>query len=135
MTLLLTSTRIRDDIDECTRFGFTPAIIVRKWVEIPEWAEFRGFVSDGKLVGLSQYFYFCKFPEIKEKEHEIVATLQVFYNSIKHQLPLDSCIIDFALVGGKPIILELNPLFMGTDACLFNWRKDMFDAFEFRYLQ
>ncbi|MFX0100438.1 MAG: hypothetical protein ACFFCS_12770 [Candidatus Hodarchaeota archaeon] len=132
MELLLTSTRILDDLKDCQKFGFLPGIIVREWMDIDENAEFRGFVDDRKLVGLSQYFYYCYFPGIIERKAIILEQITSFFNEIKNILPVSSCILDFALIDGKVIILELNPFFVGTDACLFSWKTDTFETFEFR---
>ena len=134
MELLLTSQRILDDLEDCARFHFQPSIILRKWIEIPEWAEFRGFVDEGELMGLSQYFHYCYFPEIKENEQEILDRVRKCLEKVREKLLINSCIIDFALLeNAETLILELNPFFVGTDLCLFSWRKDKFKQFEFRY--
>lgn len=132
MALLLTSTRILDDLKDCQKFAFQPSIIIREWVEIPEHAEYRGFVDDRRLVGLSQYFYYCYFPGTIEEKASILDRILEFFNEIKDVLPVASCILDFALVDDTAIILELNPFFVGTDACLFSWKEDTFEQFEFR---
>jgi D123 protein len=132
---LTTSERIYDDLIECENFNFVPNIVVRKWVEIPEWAEFRGFVNDGKLMAISQYFYYCYFQHIEENHLDIEKKILEYFEKIKLDIPLKSYIIDFALTDKGLLILEFNPFFFGTDACLFSWRIDKFDVFEFRFLK
>ncbi|GAB4326718.1 MAG: hypothetical protein Kow0069_33360 [Promethearchaeota archaeon] len=134
--LITTSTRVLDDLRDCQRFGYDPQVIVRKWLEIPEWAEFRGFVDERKLVGLSQYFYYCNFPEIRDRRDEILERIFGFFGEVKELLPVASCVVDFALPQDEDrvIVLELNPFFVGTDACTFSWKSDKFEEFEFRYV-
>jgi len=138
------SKRIVTDILLAKKNNYTPFLVLREWLPIEPWQEFRGFVKGRMLVGLSQYNYIINetFPEIKENEDRIVWSIQMKMEVIKELLPTDDVIIDFIYSNeqfGNEIVnevkvLELNPFSIYTDPCLFNWSRDTFDKFEFRYL-
>lgn len=135
LDLLLSSERIRNDLEDCLKFKYEPKVIIRKWLDIPEYLEFRGFIRKRKIVGLSQYFYFCKFEQIHKNKDRIESQIGTFFEEIKDKLHLESCILDFAFYKDRVLVLELNPFFIGSGSCLFNWKEDKFETYEFRYVQ
>src|SRR3990167_655371 len=50
------SERVLDDLMLCTKMKYDPYVFVRQWVNIPKDKEFRCFVKDWGLRGISQYF-------------------------------------------------------------------------------
>ena len=56
--LLVTSQRVREDVD-AYRGGSVPALVVRPWVDIPLWTEFRCFVSNAAVTGITQCVLQC----------------------------------------------------------------------------
>lgn len=139
------SERINDDLLAARYYGYLSYIAVREWIEIPAWAEFRGFIKDRKLVGLSQYNYLDRkaYPEIMENADSIQWAIQRKVDRIADLLPLPDIVADFLykvrVYGNERInevvLIELNPFDFWTDPCLFNWNRDNFNSFEFRYCE
>ena len=139
------SERIREDLVMAQAFNYKPSIAVREWLTIPEWAEFRGFFKNKKLVGLSQYNYRSKksYPEILENAGSIEWAVQKRAEQIAEFLPMPDIVADFfykvKTYGNEKVsevvLIELNPFDIWTDPCLFNWSKDKFETFEFRYIK
>lgn len=65
---LCDSERIHDDLHLAKTNNYMPHLVVREWIKIEPWQEFRAFYKNRKLVGLSQYNYLRQeiFPEILE---------------------------------------------------------------------
>jgi hypothetical protein len=118
---------------------FPIQIIIREWIDIPLWAEFRGFVYNKEFVALSQYFDGCYFEEVVAQKDEIQSKITEFFNThLKPLVPLTNYIVDFAISSaGKVYVIELNPYNPNTDSCLFSWSRDVQllkeGPFEFRY--
>lgn len=114
---------------------------MREWVDLAEWQEFRCFVKDRRLVGISQYFYDQVFPEVVEHHDGIQWAIEFFVKKIQPMLPTQTLIVDvFVRLRERAQerewevrLLETNPWSIYTDPCLFNWSRDTFGAFEFRY--
>lgn len=49
------SLRLFQDLRLCVQNGWQPWVFLREWREMAEHAEWRGFLRDRELVGLSQY--------------------------------------------------------------------------------
>ena len=109
-------------------------IVLRKWVEIKKFEEFRLFIINKKLVGISQYYYKTYFKELVENFKYYQDTILEYYNKVKDIIPLENCILDVIFIDKLPKILEINPLYELTDSCLFDWDNDYFEKFEFRYI-
>lgn len=137
------SERVKDDLKSAQHNKYQSSVAVREWVKMPEWAEFRGFFKNKKLVGLSQYNYRNNksYPEILENADSIQWAMQKKAEQIAAFLPAPDIVADFLykvrVYGNERvsevILIEVNPFDIWTDPCLFNWNKDSFDSFEFRY--
>ena len=138
------SLRVALDLILALRNQYKPYIFVRDWLNIPNWSEFRCFMKDRKLVGISQYD--CKnlghCPEIAENKNRIKAAIEVFFKKFQSASHLDEVVFDVFLdvkqgrlgssIDAK--LLELNPFFQKTDPCLFDWSvENDFDG-SFRFL-
>ncbi|KAH3744536.1 cell division cycle protein 123-like [Pelomyxa schiedti] len=102
-------------------------IVLREWKRFSVSCEWRGFVHGKTLVALSQYFDTCYFQDVAINKEKIVLTIQTFFDTkLKHRIPLENYIIDFAVAPDwtEVLIIELNPWLPTTDSCLFNWTKD-----------
>lgn len=139
------SERINDDLLAARHYRYLPHVVVREWIEMPAWAEFRGFIKDRKLVGLSQYNYLDRkaYPEIIENADSIQWAIQRKAERIADILPIPDIVADFLykvrICGNERlnevVLIELNPFDFWTDPCLFNWNRDSFNSFEFRYFK
>jgi len=138
--LLDCSERIYEDLILAIKESYIPHIWVRQWVEIPRWSEFRCFIKDGKLVGISQYNYLNNevFPELDPDMCEWA--VREFFKIFRKTTTLNNVVFDVFVkmrkVGphSRDIevkLLEINPFFELTDPCLFAWHQE-FDG-SFRY--
>jgi hypothetical protein len=139
-----------DDIPLALSFAhrsWTQHIILREWVPIPTQAEFRAFVLDGKLTGVSQYFTGAFFPSLVDHKERVLHMIQDLFGKIKGVIPVDPAdyVLDLAIdvESNRSFVIELNPFGrpdgLGTGLCLFD-RKNPEDlavlfgdrSFEFR---
>jgi len=148
LNLLCESERIYEDFElALDRPNFNVQLIVREWIDIKIEYEFRGFVVNGVLTAVSQYSDPCYFEDlIKNKSKCEKQILDFFKNTLKDTIPINSYIIDFALVPlpenedqFKIWVIELNPYNdyegCGAGSCLFDWKKDrevLTNGYEFR---
>ncbi|KNC55677.1 uncharacterized protein AMSG_01947 [Thecamonas trahens ATCC 50062] len=118
-------------------------VVLREWVSLPPWSELRGFVVDGKLTALSQYFVGVRFDELVAARDAVEALVKAAFDDFAPRLGISSCVLDLAvdLDAGRVYVIELNPFGppdgLGTGTCLFNLATDadvLFGAapFEFR---
>ena len=123
------SARVAFDLKLALNNNYNPHIFVREWIDMPDWTEFRCFMRNRKLVGISQYD--CKnlghCPNIAKYENKIRLSIESFFEQFRLLSHLDTVIFDVFLEVDKnmhePLIkvklLELNPFFKKTDYCLF----------------
>ncbi len=108
------------------------------WLPIPQWAEFRIFIREGRVIGVSQYHADGAFPQIGQHEAPLKTAIQVFTAAIVPRLPLPDLALDVfaepAADGFRIRLVELNPLVQRTDPCLFTWADggDFDGSFRFR---
>lgn len=136
--MLDASERIYEDLLLAIQHSYAPHIFIRQWMDIPRWAEFRCFMHDRKLVGISQYNYLKGevFPEIIADPAYIQWAIENFFPDFCNASHLDSVVFDVFLKISNHAntrvtevkLLEINPYFEMTDPCLFAWNKP-----EFRY--
>lgn len=131
------SERIFDDLHLAINNSYSPHLFLRQWISIPEWSEFRCFMKDRELVGISQYFYHDKYEEVKRnKDLFMWAIRDKFFGTFMRVSHLHSVIFDvFVRIREKGNrreaevkLLEINPFFEMTDPCLFDWRKQDLDG-------
>eukprot|EP00300_Choanocystis_sp_HF-7_P003774 c12877_g1_i1.p1 GENE.c12877_g1_i1~~c12877_g1_i1.p1 ORF type:complete len:384 (+),score=74.82 c12877_g1_i1:163-1152(+) len=135
-------------------------LVVREFRHFPVELEFRGFIHQRKLTGLTQYNEFCYFPILQTIQQQLLGLLVAEFESVLPKIPLDSFVVDFVLATASeqsagaaldmdkrlqlPLedyhvrLIELNPLaeFAGTG--LFDWLRDKpvllgQKPFEFRF--
>lgn len=125
------SERIYEDLQQQIAMGYPSSIWLRQGLELPEWSEFRCFMKDRKLIGISQYYYRTPYKEIAEDAGGIKWAIECFFNSLfQSRCHLDSVVFDvFVKRRGSQSclyevkLLEINPFFQLTDPCLFDWNK------------
>jgi hypothetical protein len=129
IALLLASERILDDLELALEdsSNWNQHLVVRKWIDMPLAAEFRGFVVKGKLTALSQYFAPCFFANLQGREEQLAAQCRQLLEKICHLIP-SSVVCDFAVLEHQVLVIEINPFNdyegCGTSACMFDWKKD-----------
>lgn len=113
------------------------AIIVRRWLEFPEWAEFRCLMRKRRLVGVSQALHRQGrvFPEIARFQATIVRGIRDLMAEIIATSLIEDAVFDLAIDprAKAPIawLLDVNPVSSLTDTALFSDWQD-YDA-SFRY--
>lgn len=132
------SERMYLDLQQAIYYNYLPHIFLREYKIIPLWSEFRCFIKDSELLGISQYNYtdlhirdplYWKFA--KEK------ILEFFYKKIRPHLPLETIIMDVFYINyldkgpNELLLIEFNPYLNLTDPCLFSWEEGIKN--EFRY--
>lgn len=129
LSLLLASERVLDDLELALEdvANWSQHFVIRKWVTLPLSGEFRGFVCNGRLTALSQYFAPCFFSELQGKEREVASKCEALLAEISHLLP-KNVVCDFAVLPDRVLVIELNPfndyLGCGTSSCMFDWKAD-----------
>ncbi len=131
--LLVSSDRVGEDLEYALEPGdeglsSRVSLLVREWVDIPSWAEFRGFVWNGTLNAIGQYNHLVVFPELKSHTAAIRADLEAFYASIRDRIPLSNYIIDFAWTKDRVYLVEVNPFdgkhVFPASTGLWSWERD-----------
>ena len=133
--LLISSDRVGEDLEYALEtgddgFGQRISIVVREWVEIPLWAEFRGFVWNSNLTSIGQYNHPVTFPILQEQAlvTAVKSDIVTFFHKIKDQIALDRYIIDFAWTKDRVYLVEVNPfdgeIVFPASTGLWSWEKD-----------
>jgi len=136
------SSRIREDLARILEFPSELKInlIIREWVPMEPEMEFRIFICTKKLTAATQYCYMSYFPELVQNKEKIEKLIQEFIGEILEFLPYENAVVDilvhkFSLNDDntsdnsdkrnklKAQIIEINPFFGDTGACLFSWRE------------
>jgi hypothetical protein len=99
-------------------------IVVRKWIPILPEYEFRGFVYNKKLNGLTQYYKACYVPELTKRKKEIGKLILDFFESFKDRVKIDHFVVDFVVDGQKVYLIELNTFGPTASPGLFDWKVD-----------
>ena len=123
--LSVSNRRVASCLWDCLQSSTPVWLHLREWRDIPRWGEFRCFIKERKVIGVSQYHCLEYFPFYKEKESEIRVQLIEFLQKLLPVLHVDTVVADVAITyqGGEfsTVLIELNPFIQRTDACLFSW--------------
>lgn len=95
-------------------------IVLRPFVDFEPWQEFRVFVKDGKIAGISQYHYKYPFGILQVELDIYEREIRQFINDVViPNFPLPDFVADIIVnVESDPILLEINPYGL-SDPCLF----------------
>jgi len=111
-------------------------IELHPWLEIEPALEFRCFIRDGELVGISQYDADSYFDEVASQASVLEEALGSFVASFIHDLHIKTCAADVCFLrtpaGMSARLVELNPFVKTTDKCLFSSLPDSY--FDGRFL-
>ncbi len=144
--MLACSERMYEDLSLAIQNDYQPHIFVRQWMQIEKWQEFRCFMRDRKLVGISQYYYMDgRFKEICDEAECIQWAITSWFESqFRDACHLNDVVFDVIVsMRGQGTVrewgvrlLEINPHFEMTDPCMFNWKNNGadFDG-SFRYVK
>ncbi|WP_088255196.1 hypothetical protein [Fimbriiglobus ruber] len=145
---LLYSERILDDLARYSSLESEPVrLLFREWHPIRKSEEFRCFIKNRKLAGISQYHYAgfdecwhenvpLAFAEIYGRQEERKAKISAFIEEkvIPH-LHVDDLVVDLWIDHlGKFKLIEINPYGL-SDPCLFTYKELENCVGEFRCVQ
>jgi len=138
VTIMLDSWRVAEDLksayaDGKENKGDKISIVVRGWdPRITPACEFRGFVWDGEMTCIGQYWHHLHFPQLKEIKDQVAGELLEFYNTkLKMSMPVPCAMLDLAYLGpGEVLLVEVNPLTDGLGSFpastgLFDYEEDV----------
>lgn len=112
---------------------------LRKWKSIQSSMEFRCFVKDKSLIGISQRKCRESYSFLKDMKSTLQIAIESFYErEIKDQFALSSFVFDIYFQENKRIILlDFNVFHPTTDSLLFSWDEllEISDTCEFRIVQ
>jgi hypothetical protein len=135
------SERCAADLRMALDNGYQMAIIVRKWIDFPVWAEYRCFMVNRCWVGASQAKHLEEivFPLIPEHLSDILCALNETMKKIIAASPIDNAAFDLVFYplqkSNCAILLDVNPLFTVTDTALFSSVNDFDFTFRFRHFR
>jgi hypothetical protein len=132
VVLLCDSMRVFDDLSLAQAADYTPWLFLREWKDIPDWTEFRCFMKDRKLIGISQYYHRSAYEELKGTTLIDWGIRMFFETCFKPASHLDDVVFDVFVnikkdrTANQSIevkLLEINPFGCMTDPCIFDWQK------------
>lgn len=112
LDFLAGSERVLLDLLDAQRADYTPNILVRRWIDMRAEQEFRCFVEDGEIVGITQYYVdegYC--PWIVRNNTHIFSILRGYVEQLVIPCSgLKSLTADVILSHDfRPTLLEINP--------------------------
>jgi hypothetical protein len=110
-------------------------LIVRPFIPFEEWQEWRVFVKDGKITGISQYYYMTNYYFSDEKVKEIETEIRNFMASVViPNMSLPTFVADIIVKGDyddrDTVILETNPYGL-SDPCIFGDYESLDGSFQY----
>lgn len=113
------SMRTFEDLVHLCKMNIENNIIIRPYIDIPPENEWRCFVKNNKVIGISQYHYQRKFDYSKEFITELPDRIINFINDIVvPNILVSDFVVDLVIEQDKVVILETNPYGL-SDPCLY----------------
>lgn len=138
VTYLLDSWRVAEDLmyayesedsGETEGKVYPISLVLRQWdSRITPVTEFRGFVWNGQLNCIGQYWHSLYWPHLKTLKDQIASDCREFFEKIRSSLPVPNAMLDLAWVGpGEVLLVEVNPLMEGLGS--FKGSTGLFDFY------
>ncbi|KAM5172453.1 translation initiation factor eIF2 assembly protein isoform 1-T1 [Mantella aurantiaca] len=98
-------------------------LVLRKWCELIPGGEFRCFVKENKLIGISQRDYTQYYDHICKQKEDIQRSIQQFFKkNIQYNFFDEDFVFDiYRDSEGKVWLIDFNPFGEVTDSLLFTW--------------
>lgn len=107
---------------------FPLSLYVFAWQQMPPWSEFRVFIKERRVIGISQYHHDRAFAEMAQILPALRPALVPFSNALLQALHMEDVVADIFVemdTSGRAHIrlMELNPFLQRTDPCMFSWKN------------
>ncbi len=117
------------------RYNNMGYLVVRPFIPFEEWQEWRVFIKDGKIVGITQYYYMTNYYFSNEKIKEIETEIRNFINNIvTPNMSIPTFVADIIVKGDyddrETILLETNPYGL-SDPCMFENYASLDGSFKY----
>ena len=96
------------------------ALCLREWRDIPPASEFRVFIQQRKVVGISQYHWRCVFSEMEQALAAVRKTMHDAAETIAAVSHLADVVADIFVTDSHWMLVELNPACDFSSSCLFS---------------
>lgn len=118
--------RESEKIRNAARAGLLTSICLRPYRNMTPAREFRLFIIDGKLKGMSQYHLVRHFRRLDDIRENLWNRCQLFINAKSWRLPPGKLVMDVYFTANyeRIMIVDLNPWGGDTDPKLFKWEED-----------
>eukprot|EP00041_Stephanoeca_diplocostata_P017479 m.352889 g.352889 ORF g.352889 m.352889 type:complete len:429 (+) comp20715_c0_seq1:135-1421(+) len=100
-------------------------IVLRRWTDISTAMEFRCFVKNKQLIGISQRDFTNFYPALASQKELIQSEIGKFFSTqIRDIFPLQDYSFDLYRKGAEDILLlDFNPFSPVTDSLMFEWHE------------
>ncbi|XP_076152849.1 translation initiation factor eIF2 assembly protein [Alosa pseudoharengus] len=100
-------------------------LVLRKWSELIPGGEFRCFVKENKLIGISQRDYTQYYHHVSKQEDSVCQSIQDFFRDhIQYKFLDDDFVLDvYRDSCGRVWLIDINPYGPVTDSLLFTWEE------------
>ncbi|XP_036373889.1 cell division cycle protein 123 homolog [Megalops cyprinoides] len=100
-------------------------LVLRKWSELIPGGEFRCFVKENKLIGISQRDYTQYYQHISKQKDDICRAIHDFFRDhIQYKFLDEDFVLDvYRDSEGRVWVIDLNPFGEVTDSLLFTWEE------------
>ncbi|KND04798.1 cell proliferation protein CDC123 [Spizellomyces punctatus DAOM BR117] len=101
-------------------------LVLKKWYDLLPSMEFRCFVKDGELVGISQRDVVNYYDFLSEAREDLEdSIIEFFEEKIKGRFPDPDYVFDVYINqrNRKVWLLDFNPFSLTTDSLLFQWQE------------
>lgn len=118
-----------DDTSSCHE-DVAYQLVLRQWQHIQPESEFRCFVRDNTIVGISQRHQGICFPSLAESQQSVCEDIVKFFNtSVKTIFPDRNFTFDVWIRNaGDVVLIDFNPYGVVTDSLLFSWDELLSDG-------
>ena len=115
-----------EKVREAAAAGLVSSICIRPFRRMQPAKEFRLFIKDGKLVGMSQYWLIRHFRRLTGRVEKYWNKADELVKRIASQLPVSDLTVDiYFKKDGEILIIDLNPWGAPTDPLMYStWDRD-----------
>lgn len=116
--------RFYSEMEYAERNGNDWQLVFSEWINCPQQFEFRVFVHNGRVKGISQQLWYKEFNWITNLEQAMFDAIVARVDKFVKDSGYAFCTIDVFYVNNKCHIIEVNPPCLGgfsTGSALFNW--------------